>query len=228
MEYRNKLSVFYSALFSVLLCWIAILPLSSVINIAQAQTFSEFFKQKKTQKKYLLTQIAALQLYSGYVRDGYNIARSGLQTVKDFTGGEFSLHNAFISSLKAVSPIIRNHVKVAETIAFQLAIGKLLNMLERDGGILSASQKAYVKKIHAKLSEDCSRDMEELLLVVVPGKIEMTEDQRLQRLDKVFISMRDRFSFAQHFAGEVNVLKEQIRSESTSVNQIHNMYDTAN
>jgi len=228
MGYRNKLSVFYRALFSVLLCWIAILPLSSVINIVQAQTFSEFFKQKKTQKKYLLTQIAALQLYSGYVRDGYNIARSGLLTVKGFTGGEFSFHNTFISSLKAVSPFIRNHVKVTETIGFQLAISKLFNMLEKDDGLLSSSQKVYVEKIQAKLSEDCSRDMEELLLVIASGKIEMTEGRRLQRLDKVFTSMRDRFSFAQHFAGQVNVLKEQISSELTSVNQIHHMYETAN
>lgn len=28
-----------------------------------AQSFSEWFKQKKTQKKYLLEQIAALQMY---------------------------------------------------------------------------------------------------------------------------------------------------------------------
>ncbi|MDM8172950.1 hypothetical protein QT327_01080 [Olivibacter sp. 47] len=228
MEYRNKLSVFHSTLLNVLLYWIVILPLSSVVNIAQAQTFSEFFKQKKTQKKYLLTQIAALQLYSGYVRDGYNIARSGLQTVKGFTNGEFSLHNVFISSLTAVSPFIRNHVKVTETMAFQLAISKLFNMLKKDVGVLSSSQKAYVEKIHAKLSEDCSRDMEELMLVIASGKIEMTEGQRLQRLDKVYMSMRDRFSFAQHFAGQVNVLKGQIRSELKSVNQIHNMYETVN
>ncbi|MFD2964575.1 MULTISPECIES: hypothetical protein [Olivibacter] len=228
MEYRNKLSVFRSVLRSSLLYWISVLFLSAVVNPAKAQTFSEFFKQKKTQKKYLLTQIAALQLYSGYVRDGYNIARSGLQTVKGFTNGEFNLHHAFISSLKAVSPFIRNHLKVAETISFQLAISKLFNMLEKDDGILSSSQKAYIEKIHAKLSEDCSKDMEELLLVIASGKIEMTEDRRLQRLDKVFASMRDKFSFAQHFAGQVNVLKGQIRSELKSVNQIHNMYETVN
>src|SRR5690606_38423029 len=116
---------------------------------------------------------------------------------------------AFISSLKTVSPFIRNHIKVAEIIAFQLTISKLFNMLERDNGDLSVSHKAYIEKIHAKLSEDCSRDMEELFLIIAPGKIEMTEAQRLQRLDKVFTSMRDKFSFAQHFAGQVNVLKEQ-------------------
>jgi len=31
----------------------------------QAQTFAEWFQQKKTQKKYLLQQIAALQVYIG-------------------------------------------------------------------------------------------------------------------------------------------------------------------
>ncbi|MEH6306814.1 hypothetical protein RYH73_14260 [Olivibacter sp. CPCC 100613] len=70
--------------------------------------------------------------------------------------------------------------------------------------------------------------MEELMLVIASGKIEMTEGQRLQRLDKVFMSMRDKFSFAQYFTGQVNVLKEQIKSELKSVNQIHHMYETVN
>ncbi|MCH5688762.1 conjugal transfer protein TraI [Niabella sp. W65] len=34
----------------------------------QAQTFAEWFQQKKTQKKYLLQQIAALQVYIGYAK----------------------------------------------------------------------------------------------------------------------------------------------------------------
>ncbi|ULT42931.1 conjugal transfer protein TraI [Niabella defluvii] len=56
----------------------------------QAQTFAEWFQQKKTQKKYLLQQIAALQVYIGYAKKGYNIAKDGLNTIGGFTRGELT------------------------------------------------------------------------------------------------------------------------------------------
>ena len=61
----------------------------------EAQTFSEWFRQKKTQKKYLLQQIAALQVYIGYAQKGYRIAKEGLTTIGGFTKGEFDLHSDF-------------------------------------------------------------------------------------------------------------------------------------
>jgi len=66
-----------------------------------AQTFSEWFRQKKTQKKYLLQQIAALQVYIGYAQKGYRIAKEGLTTIGGFTKGEFDLHSDFINSLSS-------------------------------------------------------------------------------------------------------------------------------
>ena len=39
--------------------------LGMLATTTQAQTFAEWFKQKKTQKKYLVQQIAALQVYIG-------------------------------------------------------------------------------------------------------------------------------------------------------------------
>ena len=47
-----------------------------------AQTWAEWFRQKATQKKYLLQQIAALHVYSGYLSKGYSIAKDGLNTIK--------------------------------------------------------------------------------------------------------------------------------------------------
>ena len=44
---------------------------------AKAQTFAEWFQQKKTQIKYLTEQIAALEQYGNYVKQGYRIAQGG-------------------------------------------------------------------------------------------------------------------------------------------------------
>ncbi len=51
----------------------------------KAQTFDEWFRQSATQKKYLLQQIAGLQVYIGYVQKGYSIASlSGKRIVLSF------------------------------------------------------------------------------------------------------------------------------------------------
>src|SRR4051812_14383767 len=89
---------------------------------SSAQTFDEWFKQKKTQKKYLIEQIAAFQMYLGYVQKGYSIARKGLTTIGNIKKGDFNLNNDFFSSFKSVNPTIRNYSKVAEIIAFQIKI----------------------------------------------------------------------------------------------------------
>ena len=56
-------------------------------QLLQAQTFAEWFQQKKTQKKYLVKKIAALQVYIEFAEKGYKIAKEGLNTIGVFTSG---------------------------------------------------------------------------------------------------------------------------------------------
>jgi hypothetical protein len=193
----------------------------------QSQTWDEIFKQKETQKKYLLEQIASLKIYAGYLKKGYDIAGTGLQTIKDFSNGEFNLHRSFISSLKKVSPAIRNNVKVAEIIAFQIEIKNAFKDI-RSGDYLSPSCKDYIQSVRENIMKECSKDLEELLLVVTSGRIEMTDDERMKRLDKIYESMLDKSAFTQSFCNEVNLLILQKVNEKRSVNQIKNSYGIIN
>jgi len=203
--------------------WVGlVLLLLLTANAARCQTFAEWWSQKKTQRKYLVQQIAALQVYGGYLKKGYAIADQGLQTVKGFTNGEFSLHQSFISSLKAVSPAVRNHAKVAEIIAMQLAISKAFAI--SGDGFLSTSDRAYVLDVKDKVMDECGKDLEELLLVITAGKVEMSDDERLERLDKVYIAMQDKAAFTQSFCNQVNLLIQQRAGEQRSLNQLKNSY----
>ena len=71
---------------------IAIALLLSFAESISAQTFDEWFNQKATQRKYLIQQIAALEVYTGYVSDGYSIAKKGLNIIHDIKNGDFNLH----------------------------------------------------------------------------------------------------------------------------------------
>lgn len=69
------------------------------VGTLSAQTFEEFFKQKKTQKKYLLEQIAALQTYAELAKKGYAIVSGGLSFIGDIKNGKFSLDKAYFDGL---------------------------------------------------------------------------------------------------------------------------------
>ncbi len=189
----------------------------------KCQTWDEIFKQKETQKKYLIEQIAALKIYAGYLRKGYAIAGTGLQTIKDISTGEFNLHGSFISSLKTANPSIRNDVRVAGIIMFQLEIRNAFKST-REGDNLSASNTDYIESVRDKVVGECAGDLEELLLVVTSGKIEMTEGERVQRLEKIHESMRDKSAFTQSFCNKVNLLIRQREKEIRSINQMKHSY----
>lgn len=192
-------------------------------GLAYGQTWNEFFKQKKMQKRYLLEQIATLKVYAGYLKKGYEIVDGGISTVRDITRGEFSLHNAFISSLKQVSPVIRNDVRVAEIIALQ--IGILESFSEVKGSeYLSAEDLAYIRLVQGTVTLDCFNDLEELLLVVTSGRLEMKDDERLGQIARVYEDMLDKSAFVRDFCGNVFSLERQRISGEQEISGLLRMY----
>lgn len=194
------------------------------IQFSQGQTFAEFFKQKKTQKKYLLQQIVALQVYLEYAKKGHSIANNGLQTIKGFTNGEFSLHNAFITSLKAVNPLVRNNFKIVEIIETQLRIKKAFGSLKSDTK-LSIGNQLYIIDVQDKVFGECGKDLEELLLVITSGKLEMSDRERLRRLDSIYESISDKYAFTLDFTGQVMMLISQTEQERDFIYQLRRDYE---
>ena len=201
-----------------------ILLITATVPKCQAQTFAEWFKQKKTQQKYLLQQISALQVYIGYAKKGYEIAGSGLQTIRDITDGEFGLHDVFITGLKKVSPAIRNDLRMAEIIALQIAIIRSFNVVKK-AAPLSADQLGNMALVADQVISECYNDLEELLLVITSGKVEMTDDQRLERLNGIYDRMVDKSAFAQDFCAKMSLLILQQKNEQNSINQFRRYYE---
>jgi hypothetical protein len=220
----------YSVLTGARLRWVivflaGVLLITATAPRCSAQTWGEIFNQKKTQKKYLLNQIAALQVYLGYARKGYDVVSSGLDAVRDISSGEFNLHSAFISGLKKVSPAVRNDTRVAEIIAMQLSILKGFARI-KGGDLLSPDQVIYVAEVANGVIAECYQDLSELLLVVSSGKLELNDQQRLERLGGIHERMADKSAFAQSFSGEVSLLIRQKSIEQQSLEKLRRYYGT--
>src|SRR5882724_1827823 len=133
-----------------------------IAYFGHAQTWDEWFRQKKTKIKYLGQQIAALQVYIGYAEKGYKIVSTGLHAIQDIKNGEFSLHQSYFSSLKNVNPKIKNAAEVAEIIALQISIVnhfKQAIKTYKASGYYGASELSYVGNVYTEITADCLKNI---------------------------------------------------------------------
>lgn len=185
-----------------------------------AQTWAEWFRQKATQKKYLLQQIAALQVYSGYVSKGYSIAKNGLNTIKDIKHGDFNLHNNYFISLATVSPRVKRYKKVAEIIAIQISIakqsGKAIKNFRGNQHFTSAEIN-YLQSVFSNLLAECSKNLDELFNLITNGNLQMKDDERILAIDKLYADMQDKQQFARSFCNSAAGLFVQRSNEANDI-----------
>jgi hypothetical protein len=202
---------------------IGMIVLLFIICDGQTQTFDEWFQQKKTQKKYLTQQIAALKVYSEYLKKGYNIARSGLNTIENIKDGNFHLDAGFFDSQKNVNPSISNSMKVANIIGYEaMTIRDFRNLYKwsSDDTNLTADETLYIGHVLADLLRFCDASLVELRSLSQSSDLQMTDDERLERLNILYQDSQDRYSFVKAFDNETRLLamrrhKEQLEIETS-------------
>ena len=189
---------------------------------ASAQALNEWVNQKSTQKKYLLQQIAALQVYINYAKKGYNIVSGGINTIRDIKKGDLNLHNTFFSSLKTINPKISRYAKVADIISYQVRIIKLARQTLqsiKEANQFSVEEIEYCKKVLDALLDDCIQSVTELIEIITPDKLQMTDDERLVRIDKLYGDMQDKFTFCNVMSEDIGLLALQRLSEQIEINR---------
>lgn len=190
--------------------------------IAKAQTWDEWFKQKQTQKKYLLEQIVAFEEYLKDIQKGYAVVSSGIQTVKDITNGEFNLHNVFFSSLGTVNPTIKDMAAVADIIAMQAAIIRKFKTVTNAGG--SPDETAYIGRVYQNLTNACITDINMLLNVLTDHVLQLNDEQRIARIMDIHQSMQDKYVFAQSFVQQASMLSLERMKEQSDINTSRQLY----
>lgn len=204
-----------------------LLLFATIITTTQAQNAAELTKQKKTQKKYLIEQIVALQLYISYVKKGYSIAKEGLNTISSFKRGEFNLHTDYFNSLKSVNPKIRQYAKVADIVAMQVAIIQCYTRTRRqiqESSAFNPKELDYIIRVLDRLLEDCENTLDQLITVTTDDNLEMKDDERLKRIDILYQDMTDKYIFSQSFSNETILLAASRIKENIDVQTSRALY----
>jgi hypothetical protein len=201
----------------------AALTLAIGQQAVQAQTFGEWFNQKSTQRQYLLQQITALWTYKSYAQKGYNIARGGLGSIGSYVGQEFKLHSGYYDDLNNVNALVSNDPQVKAILRWQKDILTKTTEVKRTDG-LSREEKAHVEKVCAALLNDCAGQLHDLETVLENGKVEMSDEQRLRQIGRLYDNMQDNYRFAANFSTQLRLYALQKRQGTKDVDQIKALY----
>ena len=204
-----------------------LLAVMLVANTAPGQTYAEWFRQKKTQIKYLEEQIASLQAYALVAEKGYDIARSGLDAIGNIKKGDFAIHENYFSSLQKVNPNVKAYAKIAAIIALQAGLVKSCHRQRvqlRESKQFSAGEISYAGKVFDNLLDGCSGITGQLIALTTGGLLQMKDDERIKNIDGLYNDMQERYRFIQHFENENKMLAVQRMKEQGDVKSVRRLY----
>lgn len=196
------------------------------VTYSQAQTFDEWFHQNSTQKKYLLEQIAKLQVYLEYVKKGYSIVNKGLTTIGEIKNGDLNMHRLFFDDLEIVKSSIINYSKTRQTLS---AISFIKNKAEKTKEFLSSSRsftQSENKLINQQLDNMLIQLLEDAILlneVLANNAFQMNDNERLERIDGIFESVNSKREWVNGAAYHCNLLAAQRRKILHDLNFIREL-----
>jgi hypothetical protein len=151
-------------------------------------------------------QLAKLELYLKETKDGYSIVQKGLTTIGDIKKGDFDLHSLFFTSLKDVNPAIKNWGKVADiiTMQVQLLAGSKTSLRQvTASGNFSPADLKYLAAVFSNLINLTGKDINVLSGLVSDGNWQMTDDDRMSRIDHLFNEVSEKYNFLRSFSSQV-------------------------
>ena len=165
------------------------------------------------------------------MKKGYEILSGGYNTIKNISEGNFSLHKAFLDGLMEVSPTVRNYRRVADITNYQIILVKEYRKAYerfRQDNNFNADELAYLGRVYDNLFKESLRNLDELLTVITAGKARMSDDERLQAIDRIYADMQDKLMFLRHFDNNTTILAVQRAKERNDAQTIRKIYGLNN
>jgi hypothetical protein len=96
------------------------------------------------------------------------------------------------------------------------SIGATINKL-KESGQFTLDELDHCKVVFEKLLEECLENVDELYLVITTGELQMSEIERIKRIDQIYAKMQDNYSFCKSFGNECLVLVMQRLKEQAEI-----------
>ena len=187
------------------------------------------FSQSQEAKQLLLNveKLAQLKLMLSNMKTGYKILEKGYTSIKNISQGNFNLHRDFLDGLLQVSPAVKNYSKVADIIQMQVKLVK-----ESKGALaefrgskqFTVAEIEYLGNVYANLLKESLKMLDELAMVVTAGKLRMSDDERLQAIDRINDEVIEQYTFLNEFNNGTAILSFQREKEKMDIDLMRKVH----
>lgn len=184
--------------------------------LANAQLFKEWFRQNSTQREYLKEQIAQLKLYFELTKQGYKIAKQGLGAIHQIKNGELNLHKNRFDSLRIVKSGITSLPRLQHITDLHGSINQICERLAAQIAGCEPIEQAVKKQMLAGLKalyDDSQVLIGRFFMVIRDDQLSMTDDERIQQVEKLGEQFEENYLFAQNLRRELGMACQAARQE---------------
>ena len=161
------------------------------------------------------------------MKKGYEIVSKGYNSVKNIANGNFNLHEAFIDGLLLVNPEIKKYKRVADIISYQKDIVSEYRAAYsrfKRSDTFNEREINYLGKVYKQLTDQSIDNLDELTTILTSSKLRMSDDERLQAIDRIFADTEDKLHFLRNFNKQTTILSLQRQKERADVTATSRYY----
>ena len=192
--------------------------------------FSKIGVCQSEEAKQLLLNVEKLTQFKSILKnmkDGYQLLHKGYTTIKDISEGNFSLHKTFLDGLMEVSPTVKKYKRVADIINYQVKIIKEYKSAFRQFSAnkrFTINEIEYIGKVYANLFDQSVKNIDDLAMIITAGKLRMSDDERLQSIDKLYEEILDQYSFLNEFNNSTAILAVQREKDQMDIDLMRKVH----
>lgn len=204
-----------------------IIPLLLLIAGSSKNAKCQFFDQNGAMRRNTIQQIALLKTYGAYLTEGYKIVNKAITTVNDLKNGEFNLHRDFFRSLANINPKIARYARVGDILASQTIIlndcRKSLKEF-RSSGWFSDKELEVMSTVFGNLMAQSTRNLSLLKDISTDGRLELTDDERIRRIDALWEQSQQQERFCLRFSRSNRLLAQMRSRDLNETNNLQSLY----
>jgi hypothetical protein len=158
---------------------------------------------------------------------GYNQLKTGYTHIRDIARDNFNLHQAFLDALWVLSPAVRSDPRLTTIVnTTNRIVAEWRNGTARVSGtpLFTAQELNYITGTLSALMTRCNQDLEELAMVTTDNELRMSDDQRLQALDRIDSQLKAELSFLQQFNNSLALEAARRQKEAGDIHTLKRLY----
>ncbi|MBS1525309.1 MAG: TerB family tellurite resistance protein [Bacteroidetes bacterium] len=172
-------------------------------------------------------KLSGLKSILSQMQQGYKIVSAGYNSVKGVAQGNFSLHEAFLDGLMMVSPTVRKYPRITEIINDQAELmteyKSSFSQFRRDKHF-SVEEISYMTDVYNNLVSQSLQNLSELTMILSDNQMRMSDNDRLQAIDRLYASGHDQLTFLRQFDNNTQSIAIQRAEQAGDYNTLQQVY----